>query len=902
MKRLVTYAAWCALLTLGLHAAPPSPQDSQDPPNESASQAKRVARVTGVPRLIKFGGTLPDNAVARAGTVGIRFAIYGERTGGAPLWQETQNVQLDAQGRYAVLLGANREFSAGIFSNNEARWLGVQVLADAEPEQARVLLVSVPYALKAQDAETLGGRPASAYVSQEALSEVLRGAPESGTKGGGQKAKSLDSGAVSTTGAHTVNAIPKFSATDTLSNSMLMELYNQPAADAFGFALPNEDVLRLGDGTGLPKSLHVDGRVVSKGFDMVTTAANSLHIVNTNTNGLALQANTEGTGFATALFGSARSFNGAGLTAFSLPPTAGGSPAPLDYSVAVYTGNYNQQGVGVHAWSAYDGTPAGDDYPILTGPIGLYAAAAHSTGIAAVLDHRAAGGGQLLSGRNDGTEVITMTTAGNITAAGSVTATSFSGSGAGLTGITAANSTSLGGVAAVNFARLDVVTNQTLTGSLTMPVLALPATFSSTFGVINLGGLRFAHGFGTDNVFVGKNSGNFSMGGQGNTGMGLSALLNNSNGSFNTASGYQALSLNANGDYNTASGFNALQLTTGSFNAAHGAAALSGNTSGTNNTASGSQALQGNTTGSFNTAIGNRAGFTATTANANTTGSSNTFIGSNAGPGTSTQLTNATAIGANALVSASNTLVLGASTVNVGIGTTTPNMKLRIDNSADQGGMYLTQTNLTSSMNALDIYASGVTNQNALIVSSRVQGAEPYIVGLTVKTGGNVGIGTSAPAQKLDVVGNIAASGTITGASFSGSGASLTGVATSAQLSALDARLAVRGINYLAGCDSCNLLQVADSQKDIYMNVVGAMTINQVTCISDLGAPTINLQRDDGSASNILSTDLACSTGGTSTTSFLDSALAVGDKLDFYVTGGTGVAHRVTVVIKATIN
>src|SRR5437016_9919967 len=61
----------------------------------------------GVPRLVKFGGVLKDAAGRpHTGIVGITFAIYSEANGGTPLWEEAQNVQLDQQGRYTVLLGA----------------------------------------------------------------------------------------------------------------------------------------------------------------------------------------------------------------------------------------------------------------------------------------------------------------------------------------------------------------------------------------------------------------------------------------------------------------------------------------------------------------------------------------------------------------------------------------------------------------------------------------------------------------------------------------------------------------------------------------------------------------------------------------------------------------------------
>ena len=43
------------------------------------------------------------------------------------------------------------------FGDGKAQWLGVQV--EGEAEQPRALLVAVPYALRAADADTLGGKP-----------------------------------------------------------------------------------------------------------------------------------------------------------------------------------------------------------------------------------------------------------------------------------------------------------------------------------------------------------------------------------------------------------------------------------------------------------------------------------------------------------------------------------------------------------------------------------------------------------------------------------------------------------------------------------------------------------------------------------------------------------------------
>ena len=118
-----------------------------------------------VPNLIRFSGVLlNDNHAPRAGTVGVTFALYSNQIGGAPLWLETQSVSVDAVGHYSVLLGVTKAegLPTDLFASGNARWLGVKV--EGQDEQPRVLLVSVPYALKAGDAETLGGKPLSAFL------------------------------------------------------------------------------------------------------------------------------------------------------------------------------------------------------------------------------------------------------------------------------------------------------------------------------------------------------------------------------------------------------------------------------------------------------------------------------------------------------------------------------------------------------------------------------------------------------------------------------------------------------------------------------------------------------------------------------------------------------------------
>ena len=206
----------------------------------------------------------------------------------------------------------------------------------------------------------------------------------------------------------------------------------------------------------------------------------------------------------------------------------------------------------------------------------------------------------------------------------------------------------------------------------------------------NLGGLPFAYGSATlDNAFLGF-AGNSTTTGTSNTASGVLALRNNSTGSFNTATGEGALASNSTGGGNTAIGFDALYFNvSGSSNTASGAGALEVNSSGSFNAATGGGALANNTTGGYNAAVGVEALYFNTTGSANTavgeesllynaTGSNNSALGFLAGPDSkSPNLSYATAIGAGAIVSESNALVLGgplgsAAQVKVGIGTATP--------------------------------------------------------------------------------------------------------------------------------------------------------------------------------------------------------------------------------------
>jgi hypothetical protein len=292
---------------------------------------------------------------------------------------------------------------------------------------------------------------------------------------------------------------------------------------------------------------------------------------------------------------------------------------------------------------------------------------------------------------------------------------------------------------------------------------------------------------GFENAALGRLALELNTTGIANTAIG-SRALNKNTASENTAVGTEALFNNTTAGANTAVGVLSLAANTAGFNSALGAFSMQSNTTGTQNAALGYRALISNTTGSLNTAIGNSAGVTSIPANANTTGSQNTYLGYNSGPGTTTQLFNATAIGANAAVSQSNSLVLGGingvngatSSTNVGIGTTTPAQTLDVNGNTLLRGSFVGIGGATTAIGSAGLVLqddNGAGGFGGMYINSNATGLPfygyalggasntwTYLDGttwkvwnagdrLSVTSSGNVGIGTTTPSTRLHIAG-----------------------------------------------------------------------------------------------------------------------------------------------------
>lgn len=250
-----------------------------------------------------------------------------------------------------------------------------------------------------------------------------------------------------------------------------------------------------------------------------------------------------------------------------------------------------------------------------------------------------------------------------------------------------------------------------------------PTTTGSTYGVLRQNGNRILHTFRTDNVFLGANSGNFTMNvaAQQNTSVGVDTLRSITIGTSNVAIGYRSLSANTLGSQNVSVGRLSLSKNTlGENNTSVGDESMSNNTFGNGNVAIGIIALKNNTTGSGNVSVGGSSSKFLTTGNFNTAVGASAMYNNVSGDGN-------TVLGTDALHSNNNSInvAIGNSSLysningqgNVAIGSESGyyelgSNKLHIANSRNKTLIYgefdnsLVGINTTSPTNALTVSAS----------------------------------------------------------------------------------------------------------------------------------------------------------------------------------------------------
>jgi len=203
-------------ITLGSILAMPLLASSQTSAKAPATPAASAPIV--VPALVPFAGSaIDDRGKALGEEASITFQIFKDDRGGSALWMETQTVVLDATGHYKVQLGASSPngIPVDLFQNGEARWLEVQMAGQAP--QARVLLASVPYALKAADSETLAGHAVSDFVTQKEL------AIQAAARDAAAQNNATAAAPAGLTGSGTAKFVPVWTSASALGDSALYQ-------------------------------------------------------------------------------------------------------------------------------------------------------------------------------------------------------------------------------------------------------------------------------------------------------------------------------------------------------------------------------------------------------------------------------------------------------------------------------------------------------------------------------------------------------------------------------------------------------------------------------------------------------------------------------------------------------
>ncbi len=673
-------------------------------------------------------------------------------------------MELDDSGNYSVLLGSakNEGVPPELFAPGQSRWLQVKFYLPAEVELPRVLLVSVPYALKAGDAATIGGLPPSAFVlaapgasaQYVAQPATVRPADTTPNVGGGgtqnhlpmwlDSSGNLGNSILFQSGSGTtakigVNITTPASTLDVKGASTLRGVLTLPSLAAAtattGYKSEPLDlsasVFNSGIGTAVKQTFQWQAEPLANNTTNAGGSLNLLYATGTNSpaetglrvgsNGLVTFAAGQifpGTGTITGV-SPGTGLSGGGTTGsitltntgvLAVSPgtgisSSGGNSPTLSLNTSYTDARYLQLGGGVLTGSlilpANALVAGGSQLVLSSGRVGIGTSAPAATlevNGAAQVDGNLTMSGSILS---SGVPVLQApnNASGN-----------FSGGLAALTRTTGTYNTALGASAL----QLD-------TAGLANTASGYQTLLNNTTGNWNTAGGAQAlttNTTGFNNTAVGGVALQYNTTGNDNAAVGFIALNANTTGYDNAAIGSSALSLNSTGNNNTASGYGALYSDTASGNTANGALALHANTTGSDSVAAGFLAMYLNTTGSYNTAAGYEA------LSANTTGSYDTAIGAEAQMSNTTGSYN-TAIGQQALYSATSgdniavgryaggNITTGSYNIEIGnVGLSNDNGVIRIGDSSINGATFIA---------GIRAISTGINNAVPVLIDSNGQ-------------------------------------------------------------------------------------------------------------------------------------------------------------------------------------
>jgi hypothetical protein len=347
------------------------------------------------PRVIPYAGFLKGQPSSTG--VAVVFSVYGSANSTNPLWQETQNVQTDQDGRYTAFLGASHSggLPSLIINATEPQWLGVRVAAEGNEQRAplvRAFSYGGTHGIVPTVAKTTGGLNLLLVQNNSTAQQPGLGLA--------QITPPIDPGPVTIT-SH--------------------EIFANNATEAF-------TVQQDGTGTGIHITAQTNNALLAE-TTSTNTAENTILSINRALEGTAIRAESQ-----------ASAGSGHGVWGIS----AG------DHGIGVVGEATQNTGItyGVQGISTSDGGVGilGVNHSTIGATTGVRGESNSPDGTAGAFDSLS--GGNILSGRSAGVEKF------RVDAQGVVASTAFSGDGSKLTNV---NATLLGGLSASDLLKSLVV-------------------------------------------------------------------------------------------------------------------------------------------------------------------------------------------------------------------------------------------------------------------------------------------------------------------------------------------------------------------------------------------------------------------------------------------------------------
>jgi hypothetical protein len=375
-----------------------------DNTSQTAANAIFVLPIAGsnsfvTPRVIRYDGILKRQPSSTG--VAVVFSVYGSGDSTKPLWQETQSVQPEQDGRYTAFLGVtgSSELPSFILTATGPQWLGVRVAG--ENNEQRTLLTKTPFVGKA----SAGSVPTPGKVIGNSNSLPVQ-----------QKTTAQQTGlsglAIGTAFSSSLPTLPPDSGSGSPLPIVSHEIIANNATEAF-------TVQQDGTGIGTHVTAQTNNALLAE-TTSTSTAQNTILSINHAPNGTGIRAESQAsTGSGSGVWGVSAGDHGTGVVGEATQSS--GTTYGLR-GISASDGGIGVFGVNSSASGAATGVRGESNSP---------------DGTAGVFD--SLGGGNILSGRSAGVEKF------HVDAQGNVTSTAFSGDGSKLTNI---NASLLGGLSA----------------------------------------------------------------------------------------------------------------------------------------------------------------------------------------------------------------------------------------------------------------------------------------------------------------------------------------------------------------------------------------------------------------------------------------------------------------------